>query len=79
MDFITRLPRFHILYDSIWMMVDRLTKSTHFLSVKTTNLAEDYAKLYIQEAIRLHGFPISIISNIGAHFTAQSLKSYKKG
>ncbi|KAH0669267.1 hypothetical protein KY285_023426 [Solanum tuberosum] len=62
MDFITCLPRSRRQHDSIWVIVDRMTESTHFLPVKTTHLAEDYAKLYIQEVVRLHGVPISIIS-----------------
>ncbi|WMV58267.1 hypothetical protein MTR67_051652 [Solanum verrucosum] len=49
MDFITSLPRSRRQHDSIWVIVDRMTKSAHFLSIKTTHLAEDYAKFYIQE------------------------------
>ncbi|WMV29209.1 hypothetical protein MTR67_022594 [Solanum verrucosum] len=65
MDFITGLLRSRRQHDSIWVIIDRMTKSTHFLPVKTTNSAEDYAKLYIQEVVRIHGVPISIISNRG--------------
>ncbi|WMV07980.1 hypothetical protein MTR67_001365 [Solanum verrucosum] len=49
MDFITGLPRFRRQHDSIWVIVDRMTKSAHFLPIKTTHSAEDYFKLYIQE------------------------------
>uniref|UniRef100_M1AKY5 Retrotransposon protein n=1 Tax=Solanum tuberosum TaxID=4113 RepID=M1AKY5_SOLTU len=56
-----------------------MTKSTHFLPVKTTHTAKDYAKLYIQEVVRLHGDPVSIISDRGAQFTAQFWKSFQKG
>ncbi|KAH0712366.1 hypothetical protein KY289_008325 [Solanum tuberosum] len=49
MDFITGLPRSHRQHDSIWVIVDKMTKSTHLLRVKTTHSVEDYAKLYIQE------------------------------
>ncbi|WMV24530.1 hypothetical protein MTR67_017915 [Solanum verrucosum] len=49
MGLITRLPRSRRQHDSIWVIVDRMTKSAHFLPVKTTLSAEDYAKLYIQE------------------------------
>ncbi|KAH0739920.1 hypothetical protein KY290_038625 [Solanum tuberosum] len=76
MDFITGLPRFRGQHDSIWVIVDRTTKSAHFLSVKTTLSAEDYAKLYIQEVVRLHGVPVSIISDRGAQFTARFWKSF---
>ena len=43
-------------HDSIWVIVDRMTKSTHYLSVKTTHLTKDYAKLYIQELLDFMGF-----------------------
>ncbi|WMV24389.1 hypothetical protein MTR67_017774 [Solanum verrucosum] len=49
------LPRTHKQHDSIWVIVDRVTKSSRFLVVKTTDLAEDYTKLYINEIVRLHG------------------------
>ncbi|KAH0781716.1 hypothetical protein KY290_001314 [Solanum tuberosum] len=78
MDFITSLPRSRMKHDSIWVIVDRMTKSAHFLPVKTTHSAEDYAKLYLQEVVRLHGVSVSIISNRGAQFTAQFWKSFQK-
>ncbi|XP_069154546.1 uncharacterized protein [Solanum lycopersicum] len=49
MVFITGLPRTQRKYDSIWVIVDRLTKSTHFHPVRTTYSAEDYARLYVRE------------------------------
>ena len=52
------------------MIVDRMTKSSHFLPVNTTHSAEEYEKLYIQEVVRLHGFLVLIISDRGAQFTA---------
>jgi len=79
MDFITGLPRSHRQHDSIWVIVDRMTKSAHFLPVKTTHSTEDYAKLYLQEVVRLHGVPVLIISDRGAQFTAQFWKSFPKG
>ncbi|WMV31865.1 hypothetical protein MTR67_025250 [Solanum verrucosum] len=79
MDFITGLLRSRRQHDSIWVIVDRMTKSAHFLPIKTTNTAEDYVKLYVQEIVRLHGVPISIISDRGAQFTAQFWKSFQKG
>ncbi|WMV33819.1 hypothetical protein MTR67_027204, partial [Solanum verrucosum] len=63
MDFIIGFPRSRRHHDSIWVIVDRMTKSAHFLLVKTTHSTEDYAKLYIQEVLRLHGVMASIISN----------------
>nr|XP_016457847.1 PREDICTED: uncharacterized protein LOC107781627 [Nicotiana tabacum] len=79
MDFITGLPRTPWRYDYIWVIIDRLTKSAHFLPVKTTYSVEDYAKLYIREIVRLHGVPLSIISDRGAQFTAYFWKSFQKG
>ncbi|KAH0733004.1 hypothetical protein KY289_004192 [Solanum tuberosum] len=79
MVFVTGLSRSRRQHDSIWVIVDRMTKSAHFLPVKTTHLAEDYARLYIQEVLGLHGVPVLIISNIGVQFTAQFWKSFQKG
>ena len=66
MDFIKRLPRTRRHHDSIWVIIDRMTKSSRFLAVKTTNSAEEYAKLYINEIVRLHGVSLSIISDRGS-------------
>ncbi|WMV32575.1 hypothetical protein MTR67_025960 [Solanum verrucosum] len=55
MDFIIGLLRSCRQHDSIWVIVDRMTKSTHFLPVNSTYSAKDYAKLYLQEVVRLHG------------------------
>ncbi|XP_070032908.1 uncharacterized protein [Nicotiana tomentosiformis] len=79
MDFITGLPRTPRRYDSIWVIIDRLTKSAHFLPVRTTYSTEDYAKLYIREIVCLHGVPLSIISDRGAQFTPYFWKSFQKG
>ncbi|WMV49396.1 hypothetical protein MTR67_042781 [Solanum verrucosum] len=79
MDFITGLPRTCRQHDSIWVIVDRVTKSAHFLAVKTTDSAEDYAKLYINEIVRLHGVPLSIVSDRVPHFTSHFWKSFQKG
>ena len=65
MDFVVGLPKSMGKYDSIWVIVDRLTKSTHFIPVKVTHNAEKLAKLYISEIVRLHGVPLSIISDRG--------------
>ncbi|WMV09133.1 hypothetical protein MTR67_002518 [Solanum verrucosum] len=59
--------------------VDRVTKSAYFLAVKTIDLAEDYAKLYINEIVRLHGILLSIISDRGPQFTSHFWKSFQKG
>ena len=53
MDFITGLPRTRRQHESIWVIVDRMTKSSRFLAVKTTYSAEDYAKLYLTEIVKV--------------------------
>ncbi|MCF6818981.1 hypothetical protein L3H38_11075, partial [Corynebacterium sp. MC-19] len=78
MDFVTGLPRSFRKFDSIWVIVDRLTKSAHFLPVRSDYTAEEYAKLYLKEIVRLHGVPISIISDRGAHFSAKFWKSFQR-
>jgi len=77
--FIIGLPQSRRQHDSIWVILDRMTKAAHFLPVKTTFLAEDYAKLYIQEVVRLHKVSVSIISDRGAQFTTQFWKLIQKG
>ena len=61
MDFVVGLPKSKRNYDSIWVIVDRMTKSAHFWPTKTSYSAEDYANLYIREMVKLHGVPLSII------------------
>ena len=63
MDFMVGLPLTRRKHDSVWVVVDRLTKSTHFLSVRIDYLFDKLAELYIKEIIQLHGIPISIISD----------------
>ena len=57
MDFIRGLPRTRRQHDLICLIVDKITKSFRFLAVKTTYSAEDDAKLYLNEIVRLHGVP----------------------
>ncbi len=71
MDFVTGLPRTTQWYDSIWVIVDRLTKSAHFLLVRATYSVAQYARVYIHEIVRLHGVPTSIISDRRPPFTYQ--------
>ena len=79
MDFITGLPLTRRQHHSIRVIVDRMTKSSRFLAVKTTYSAEDYARIYINEIVRLHGVPLSIISDRGPQFTSQFRKTFLKG
>ena len=55
---------------SIWVVVDRLTKSAHIILVKSTYSAEVYSKLYLHEIVSLHRIPSSIISDRGVQFTS---------
>jgi hypothetical protein len=65
MDFIVGLPKTSKGYDSIWVIVDRLTKLAHFLLVKTLYPARTYADLYIARILSLHGVPKTIVSDRG--------------
>ncbi|WMV51220.1 hypothetical protein MTR67_044605 [Solanum verrucosum] len=79
MDFVVGLPRTRRQHDSIWVIVDRLTKSAHFLPVKVSYSAENYSKLYIKEIVKLHGAPLPIISDRGAQFTSHFWRSLQSG
>ena len=65
MYFITGLPRTRSGYDSIWVVVDRLTKVAHFILVKTTYTSAKLAKIYMNRIVCLHGVPRSIVSDRG--------------
>jgi len=71
MDFITELPHTLHGYNSIWVIVDRLTKSTHFRPVRDRYTVDKYAELYLTKIVCLHGVPKSIVSDKGPQFTAQ--------
>jgi len=65
MGFVMGLPKTPKSYDSVWVIIDRLTKLAHFLLVKTTYSTTQYAKLYLERIVSLHGVPLSIISDRG--------------
>ena len=77
MDFIIGLPRSRTGNDSIWVVVDRLTKLAHFIPVKTTFTADRLARIYIQQIVRLHGIPQSIVSDRGSTFTSRFWRSFQ--
>ena len=77
MDFVSGLPRTLKNFDSIWVVVDRLTKSAHFIPVCTTYSAERLARIFIQEIVRLHGVPVTIISDRGTQFTSQFWRTFQ--
>ena len=62
-DFIVGLPRTRAGFDAIWVIVDRFTKSAHFLPVCTKFSLDRLAELYISEIVRLYGVLVSIVSN----------------
>src|SRR3954463_10466605 len=71
MDFITGLPRTRSGYDSIWVVVDRLTKVAHFIPVKTTYTSAKLAKIYMARIVYLHGVPSKVVSGRGTQFTSK--------
>ncbi|KAL0537052.1 hypothetical protein IC582_026020 [Cucumis melo] len=74
MDFITGLPRTLRGFTVIWVVVDRLTKSAHFVPGKSTYTASKWAQLYMSEIVRLHGVPVPIVSDRDARFTSKFWK-----
>jgi hypothetical protein len=71
MDFIVGLPRTTKGFDSIWVIIDRLTKIAHFLPVKTDHPVAVYAQLYIARILSLHGVPKTIVSDRGPQFVSK--------
>ena len=69
MDFVSGLLKSSEGYNSIWVIVDRMTKSAHFLPVKATDPMRKLAKLYLKEIVRLHGVPVLIVLDRDARFT----------
>ncbi|GKA59240.1 putative reverse transcriptase domain-containing protein [Tanacetum coccineum] len=72
MDFITKLPKTAAGYDSIWVIVDRLTKSAHFLPMKETDSTEKLTRLYMKEIVARHGIPVSIHLDRDSHFIRET-------
>jgi hypothetical protein len=71
MDFIVGLPNTSQKHDSIWVIVDRLTKTAHFIPVHTTYNAKRYAEIYLDRIVCLHGVPKTIISDRSTQFIAR--------
>ena len=70
MDFVSGLSRISKGHNSVWVIVDRLTKATHFLAMKTTDTLITLSRLYIKEIVRLHGIPLSIVLDRDPHFVS---------
>jgi hypothetical protein len=71
MNFIVGLSNTSQKHDSIWVVVDRLTKTTHFIPVHTTYNAKRYTEIYLDRIVCLHGVPKTIIFDRDTHFLAR--------
>ena len=71
MDFVTGLPRSSRGHDAIWVIVDRLTKSAHFLPIRVNYSMDKLAQIYLQEIIRIHGVPETIVSDRDPRFQSR--------
>ncbi|KAG8490322.1 hypothetical protein CXB51_015498 [Gossypium anomalum] len=78
MDFVTGLPLTPKKKDAVWVVVDRLTKSAHFIPVRTDYSLDKLAELYIAEIVRLHGVAMSIISDRDLRFTSRFWKKLQE-
>ncbi|GJS12328.1 putative reverse transcriptase domain-containing protein [Tanacetum coccineum] len=78
MDFVSGPPRTPSGYDTIWVIVDRLTKSAHFLPMKKMDNMEKITRLYLKEIVCRHGVPVSIISDQDSHFTLNFWRSLQE-
>ena len=71
MDFMSGFPLTQQKHDSVWMIVDKLTKSAHFIPVKMDYSMDQLVELYVKEIVRLHGVPLSIMLDRDPHFTSR--------
>ncbi|GKE03837.1 putative reverse transcriptase domain-containing protein [Tanacetum coccineum] len=78
MDFVLGLPKTSSGFDSIWVIVDRLTKSAHFLPMKKTDSMEKLTQLYLKEIVCRHGVPVSVISDRDSRFASEFWRSLQK-
>jgi hypothetical protein len=79
MDFITGLPRMNKKHDSIMVVVDKLTKASHFVPMKTTHTTTNIAEIFMKEIVRLHGIPRKIVSDKDTKFTSNFRRGLFKG
>ncbi|GKF72650.1 reverse transcriptase domain-containing protein, partial [Tanacetum coccineum] len=78
MDFVTKLPKSSQGYDTIWVIVDRLTKSAIFTPMRETDSMEKLARMYLKEVVTRHGIPVSIIYDRDPRFASNSRRSLQK-
>ncbi|KAD7477223.1 hypothetical protein E3N88_00359 [Mikania micrantha] len=74
MDFIAKLPCTSSGHDTIWVIIDQLTKSAHFFPMRETFMMDKLARLYINEIVVCHGVPLSIISDRDSRFTSSCVE-----
>nr|GEV16038.1 putative reverse transcriptase domain-containing protein [Tanacetum cinerariifolium] len=78
MDFVTKLPKSSQGYDTIWVIVDRLTKSTIFVPMRETEPMDKLARMYLKEVVARHGIPVLIIYDRDPSFASNFWKSLQK-
>ncbi|GJW23402.1 putative reverse transcriptase domain-containing protein [Tanacetum coccineum] len=78
MNFVTKLPKSSQGYDTIWVIVDRLTKSALFLPMRETDPMEKLARMYLKEVVTRHGIPVSIICDRDGRFASNFWRSLQK-
>jgi len=78
MDFVTHLPRTSRKHDSVWVVVDRLTKTTHFLPIDFRISMRKLPHIYINEIVILHGVPSNIVSDRNPRFTSRFWKTLQE-
>ncbi|GJZ37411.1 putative reverse transcriptase domain-containing protein [Tanacetum coccineum] len=78
MDLVTKLPRSSSRYDAIWVIVDRLTKSAHFLPIREDYKTEKLARIYVNEIVARHSVPVSIISYRDGQFATHLWQALQK-
>ncbi|KAD4889132.1 hypothetical protein E3N88_21205 [Mikania micrantha] len=78
MDLITKLPKTRNGYDTIWVIVDRLSKSAHFIPIKETYSSKKMAEIYVKEVVSRHGVPVTIVSDRDTRFTSHFWKNFQE-
>ncbi|GJU43570.1 putative reverse transcriptase domain-containing protein [Tanacetum coccineum] len=78
MDFVTKFPKTSTGQDAIWVIVDRLTKSAHFLPMKETDSMEKLTRQYLKDVVSIHGVPVSINFDLDSKFTSHFWQSLNK-
>ena len=76
MDFITKLPRTAHRVNSIWVIVDRLTKSAHFISIQESISDEKLAEIYVRGVVTQHRVPVLVVSDRDVRFTSRFWKQF---